>query len=215
MSSLPQRKKNAEEIAQLRDQLGVPPSVASDPAPATLESAQPSAPSPAPAEQTRAQPSAEPRPSLEPIPDFEAALTPTQDFGFTKTISHEERVAEEQASKLPVKRHSPEELDDLRRREMLTQLNAEPPTNFKFTGAHPALIILGYLMASAGATSFWIMTYPWQAVAGGCAAALLLAGFIALRRPVSRHHAGFISAIALITGVFATIHLFPDLQHAS
>ena len=98
---------------------------------------------------------------------------------------------------------------------MLSQLNVEPPANFKFAAAHPAIIAIGYLLALAGVCSFWIEGYPLIAIAGGGAAALILAGFLAVRRPVSRHHAGFISAIAVLVGVFATIHHFPELRHAA
>lgn len=199
MTPLPQRKKTAEEIAKLRDQLGVPSSVESESEEKAIEPVAYPAPNPA----------------ADPTPDFESALAPSDDFGFTKAISHEEQVAAEPGSKLPVKRRSPEELEEMRRREMLTQMNVEPPPNFKFIAAHPALIGLGYLLATVSVLSIWFAKILWPAVAGCSAAALLIALFIALRRPVSRHHAGFISAIAVLTGVFTTIHHFNQLQHAS
>ena len=103
----------------------------------------------------------------------------------------------------------------MRRRDMLSQMNVPPPANPKFMAAHPALITVGYLLAAIDACSFWIEAYPLPVIITTSVAALLIAAFLFLRRPISRHHAGFISAIAVLVGVFATIHHLPQLQHAS
>ena len=80
--------------------------------------------------------------------------------------------------------------------------------NIKFTPCHPAGITAGYILAGIGSLSFWVTSYPWSAVMTGSLLALLLAGFIALRRPISRHHAGFIAATSLLVNVFTAIHRF-------
>ena len=96
----------------------------------------------------------------------------------------------------------------MRRREMLNQLGTEPQINIKFTPCHPAGITAGYILAAVGSTAFWVEAYPWSATLTGSLLALLLAGFIALRRPVSRHHAGFIAASSLLVATFTAIHRF-------
>ena len=53
------------------------------------------------------------------------------------------------------------------------------------------------------------------ATAGCSTAAMLLAAFIYLRRPISRHHAAFIAVIALFVIVFGALHFFPQLRHAT
>jgi len=117
-------------------------------------------------------------------------------------------------SKLPVHRHSDEEIEEIRRREMLSQLHPTPP-NRKFVKAHPALPILGYLLAVAGSTIFWRKDFPWAATVACCAGALLLALYLFLRTPVSRHHAGFIAVGSVMVIIFASLQQFPQLQHAT
>jgi hypothetical protein len=48
-------------------------------------------------------------------------------------------------------------------------------------------------------------------------AAWLIAAYITWRKPLSRHHAGFISAVAGLVLVFALLYYFPNLNpaHAS
>lgn len=204
MTPLPQRKKTAEEIAQLRDQLGVPAGV-EDPETerqepervATMAAAKPSSP---PAQQATASPQS-------------GLWLPPPSYPEVMRLKSPAPQAEER--KIPAKRHSDEELEEMRRREMLGKINEPAPTNIKFMAAHPALITGGYLLAAIGICGFWIKAYPWIAIIIGSVLALAVAGFMALRRPVSRHHAGFISVISVLVGVFSTIQHFPQLQHAS
>jgi hypothetical protein len=81
--------------------------------------------------------------------------------------------------------------------------------------AHPVLIIPGYLLALTGGSYLFHYEFPLAATAGCGAAALLLAAFIFLRRPISRHHAAFIAMIALLVLVFGALHYFPQLRHAT
>ena len=90
-----------------------------------------------------------------------------------------------------------------------------PAANPKLATAHPALLAPSYLLAAAGASCFFFPEFPMAATAGCSAAAMLLAAFIYLRRPISRHHAAFIAVIALFVIVFGALHFFPHLRHAT
>lgn len=250
MSPLPQRKKSAEEIAKLRDSLGVP----------TLQDAEPEkpvAPAPDTIVPTHHQAAVVHHPA-EPAPDtlvanhHEAVVvhhsgspTPEPDAAEPPPAKPEEKPQPESSpathlpkpvrslkkseqvpvlapapakpaadSKLPVHRRSDQEIAEMRRREALAMMNPPPP-NPKLAAAHPALIIPGYLFALAGATCFVSYQFPMAATAGCAAAALLIAAFIYFRKPISRHHAGFIAVIVLFVLVFGTLHYFPNLRHAT
>lgn len=257
MSLLPQRKKSPEEIAKLRESLGVPGaspdandgSESSRPAadsevvdtivPAAHEAAvvhpEPveSLPSPVPAPVSRG-----PKP-IHSLKRSERVPSPHVDDAPAVQIAVAECVAEsapklvrslkksEQGpvfqpdptatssldSKIPFHRHSDKEIAEIRRREALAMMQARP--NPKLAVAHPGLLAPGYILAIAGASCFYFYEFPMEATAGCAAAALLIAGFIFLRRPISRHHAAFIAVIALFVIVFGALHYFPHLQHAT
>lgn len=251
MSHLPQRKKTAEEIAKLRENLGVPtlqdaesekpvaaapdtlvpePHEASivhhpaEPAPDTLVSnhhesivvhhAAPPETAPEVSENPADAPDEEPETVSAPVPHLPKPV---------RSLKKSEQVpvltpapAKSAAnSKLPTKRHSDKELAEIRRRDTMEMTTTPPQPNPKLAAAHPALIIPGYLFAVAGATCFVSYDFPMAATASCTAAALLIAGFIFLRKPISRHHAGFIAMIALFVLIFGTLHFFPHLRHAT
>lgn len=251
MSLLPQRKKTAEEIAKLRENLGVPALPADSPETPTtppvealvpahhqatvvaadIEAAETPhiepAPAPIPhgpkpvhslkrseripvpaAEETPAEtPTPEPTPgSPKPVRSLRKSeqipvLTPTQ----AKSSAD---------SKIPFHRHSDDEIAEIRRRDALAMMNAQIP-NPKLAAAHFTLLIPGYLLAIAGASCFISYEVPMAATAGCATSALLISGFIFVRRPISRHHAGFIAIIALLVLVFGALHFFPHLRHAT
>ena len=140
-------------------------------------------------------------------------------------------------SNLPQQRHSEQELAEIRRREALALLGPAPQP--KLTAAHPALIIPGYLIALAGAVPatldwcsvvffprldsapltaaslFAFSSLPLTVPAGCTAIALLIALFIALKKPLSRHHAAFIAVTTLFVIVFGALHYFPQLRNAT
>lgn len=138
-------------------------------------------------------------------------------------------------SSLPFQRHSDDEIEKIRRSEVLAM--RVPVVNPKLVPAHPAWIGLGYLAVLAGAVAaawplpattpanlHWIrygghaLAFdPCQlAVPAGCAVvALLVAAGIVLFRPFSRHHAAFISVITLFVIIFGAIHYFPQLRHGT
>ena len=256
MSLLPQRKKTAEEIAKLRESLGVP----------GVSQASESAPPPDPTQNTAdgvdtivathheatVVHAADPEPAAEPAP-----LPPPAHHGPkpVHSLKRSERTPEEPAdethaeapatlplgpapktvrslrkseqaprqdfphsvpstsSKIPAHRHNDAELHEIRRREALAMLH--PAANPKLAVAHPALIVPGYLLAIAGASCFVFYQFPREATAACSAAALAIAAFIFVRRPISRHHAAFIAVIALFVLVFGVLHYFPHLRHAT
>lgn len=140
-------------------------------------------------------------------------------------------------SNLPQSRHDEQELAEIRRREALAML--VPVAHPKLVAAHPALIIPGYLIALAGASpaalelcsivffppldavplrgasSFAFASLPITIPACCAAIALFIAGFIALKKPLSRHHAAFIAVITLFVIVFGALHFFPQLRNAT
>lgn len=134
-------------------------------------------------------------------------------------------------SALPNHRHSDEEIAEMRRREMLTMAGAPPP-NPKFSAAHLGVVIPGYLLAaivwlpladtlylSLNAGAGWSFlgqpAYPIAIPAAAALIALLIASFVFLKKPISRHHAAFITAITVFALVFEALHYFPQLRHAT
>ncbi len=274
MSLLPQRKKSAEEIAKLRDTLGIPgqaPAVEKPPAtePASAVASRPlaeipkaertaKAPAPKPSPPLPEAPAPEPdSPSLPPVTDMaplpvltSRGLRPVRSLKRSERVPvlpvdapvkitpavvapgphagkvvHSLRKSElvpltpadvhtpPADSKLPVHRHSDRELNELRRQSAISQQGAAAP----FTGmsAHLALIIPGYLLTIAAAACFYYYELAISITAGCVAIALLIAVFIYLKKPLSRHHAAFISVISLFVIVFGALHYFPQLQHGT
>lgn len=116
-------------------------------------------------------------------------------------------------SNLPVHRHSDREINDLRRRAAFSQGPGSGPP--PVLAAHFALVIPGYLFAIGGAVCFYFYDLPIIYTGVCVAAALLIAIFIFIRRPLSRHHSAFIAAMSLFVIVFGALHFFPNLQHGT
>ncbi len=131
-------------------------------------------------------------------------------------------------SKLPIYRHSHKELHEIRSRETLVMLGTPilPQTHT----AHPALIIPGYLFALIGGLTVAIPDYLAEIVrsfgfysddfgkilTAACAGlALVIAAFIFIQKPFSRHHAAFIGVIILFVIIFGALHYFPQLRHGT
>ena len=200
MSSLPQRKKTAEEIAQLRESLGVSPSPAAIAPPPAAEIDSPIAKE---CDAAEAIP-----PSPRPIKRVRSLKKSEQAPIEIKPIHNNEH------SNLPTRRRSHEELEEMQRREALAHLENHAP-NPKLIPAHPAWIAPGYLFAIGGASCFVFDNFPWIATAACAACALIVALTLYLKRPISKHHAGFIAVISLFVIIFGSLHHFPQLQHAT
>ncbi len=251
MSLLPQRKKSPEEIAKLRESLGVPgapaeanevsetvdtivpapheaavvhPETAISGTPPPSQITVPASRGPKPTHSLKRS-ERTPLPLREEFPAVHIATVAPAPEPVTKLVrslkkSEQGPVSQPDPtatssldSKIPFHRHSDKEIAEIRRREALAMMQARP--NPKLAAAHPALLAPGYILAIAGASCFYFYEFPMEATAGCAAAALLIAGFIFLRRPISRHHAAFIAVIALFVIVFGALHYFPHLQHAT
>ncbi len=253
MSLLPQRKKSPEELARLRDSLGVP---ASPPqVEEVLDTAEPSAAKarevdtiiasnheaalvhPAETIPLAAQP-AEPPSSPKPVHSFKrserlpaatatvaaeaAPPTVTLDARSPKPVrslrKSEQLPLPPQPesppdSSLPHQRHSDDEIAEIRRREALAMMNAKP--NPKLFPAHPAMIVPGYLAPIIASVGLYFYEFPIVATIACVTASMLVAAFIGIRKPISRHHAAFIAVIALFVIIFSALHYFPHLRHAT
>ena len=238
MSALPERKKSPGEIAKLRETLGVPLQSADPSAPpaGSVEQlvatnheaavvqplpAAPLTPLPAPGggplhSLKRAERAA--AAALHPADRPPAAVTVTKPVRSLRKSERQPAPAvhdpeQQPDSKLPLYRHSADEIADLRRRDALSLMNVQP--NPKLSPAHPALIIPGYLFPAAGAVGCWFYQFPPAATAACSAAALFVAAYINQRKPVSRHHAAFIAVAAFFLLIFSALHYFPHLRHAT
>lgn len=253
---LPQRRKSAEEIAKLRESMGIPGAAAPVAEEAAVAEEEPAAPEEAPVQTTAVIEEAE-------VPDGaevpEAGEAPAEEEaplkigaplaraealppGVPKPVrslrKSERRVVERKAPSrssgaagIPVRRRSDDELLEMRR------IQAAPPdqaiAHIQQLAVPWPLVTFGYLLPLAGVMlggfaawspgvarfdfpAEWIgdlSRQPWLAQAGigalalCCGSAFALCGWIALKKPRSRHHAGFISLIALLVLVFGILQL--------
>ena len=230
---LPQRRKSAEEIAKLRESLGIPgeaeeaaEDVTSDPP--TAES--PSVSAKKGDEGKAAESAAEPKLSKA---DEKPSVPTRQVRSLRKSEQMPVEFSKvETKNGIPVRRHDDRELMEMRR------IQAAPPDTtiayMQQLAAPWPLVVLGYLFPLVGAACglfaafspkmpepdlqyLWLMKLsraPWLGKAGFgalvacCAVGLLFAGWFFLKKPRSRHHAGFIVGIAILIIVFGIIHQF-------
>jgi hypothetical protein len=251
MSLLPQRKKSAEEIAKLRESLGIvgapvdeevlpteTPEIesASRPLPEVVakavEIASTSSFAPMPiAEAHEPKPvkslkRSERQPELtdetHPAPQAEPLSSAPRSALKQKTIRSLRKSEQEPLheihppspdSKLPIHRHSDQEVQQIRRKEALAMQSSGG--HLLSLVAHPVLIIPGYLFAVAGGVCFYFYELQIEITAGCVAAAMLIAGFIFFKKPLSTHHAAFIAVICLFVTVFGALHYFPQLRYGT
>lgn len=251
MSLLPQSKKSAEEIAKLRESLGIidpPPAEEALPVAAPVPQALPAEPqevakvddatlAPLPVTEVhepkpvRSLKRSERIPQLPGNDDAAADVIPpaSKVVPTPLPVSHLPKAVRslrksEQGpispippppadSKLPVHRHSEKEILDIRRQEMLSAQNAAG--HLKSLTAHPALIVPGYLFAIAAAVGIYFYDFQREIAAGCVLGALLVAAIIFFKKPLSVHHAAFITVAALFVVVFGALHYFPQLRHGT
>jgi hypothetical protein len=217
MSSLPERKKSPEEIAKLREHLGIrgkrPPDQGAHQAHDAPDAGVADA-----VGQTRAVDGSLARPSPAAATAAVAVPPPTvpkpvRSLRKSERVSVADRPVPRAASAIPQVRHSDDEIARIRRREALALMHIAPDPRIR--PAHPLWIAAGYLAvaaAAAGAFSGWL---PPSACASLAGVALAVAAVIGLRKPVSRHHAAFILALSLLALIFGALHYFPQLLHAT
>ena len=223
---LPQRRKSAEEIAKLRESMGIPGAAAEsvDPTDAgdRIDVGDP----------VDAVQDVKSRAVVEPLPP--AAPKPVRSLRKSERKVVERvrpAAAAVDSAGIPVRRRTDEELMEMRR------IQATPPdqsiAHIQQMAVPWPVIALGYLLPLFGALCAWFAVWspgvppmdfpaewigdlsrqPWLAKAGLGALGLFgglafaLAGWIARKKPRSRHHAGFISIITLLVLVFGIIQL--------
>ncbi len=220
MSLLPQRKKSAAEIAKLREDLGIP-GLAPDAAESNHDPANivPAEREIVPAAHAPVQP-AHLQPLLPDAAEVEApplVLNPRPVRSLRKSehlpAAAARAVSAPPDSPLPSRRHSDDEIQQMRRSEALAM--QAPVINPKLVAAHPALLVAGYL-AAIGGVSPWVYPPAPIAVPLACVGvALGVAAVIARSKPLSLHHAAFLAVICLFVVVFGALHYFPQLGHAT
>jgi len=235
---LPQRRKSAEEIAKLRESLGIPGEEQEETGEtdAAIEPPTAEASSADATEETKVvSPAASPAPQrAEQEEQAQRAPSPARKVRSLK--KSEQKPAElsqvETKNGIPVRRHDERELMEIRR------IQATPPDKsiayIQHLAAPWPLVVLGYHFPLVGAASGlfatlspritepdlqyqWLIDLsraPWLEKVGFgvlvacCAIGLLFAGWFALKKPRSRHHAGFIVILAVLIAVFGIIHQF-------
>lgn len=226
---IPQKKKTPEEIAALREELGIAPATPETPAPEPGEAA----PADIPATQPRTQPQAGqtedplPAPTVDEEPVIHLDLPPKparpekpEPKPVHSLRKHELPLAPAPAvthrTALPSKRHDPRDVAQIRKREALAALaqpSVDPAAHLRSQTASPFLYIPGYLLAIAAAVSVYQRAhYITPAVLLAIATGILV--FIALRKPRSRHHAALLFIVVFLTLAFGTLHYAPLFQNA-
>jgi hypothetical protein len=115
--------------------------------------------------------------------------------------------------KIPNRKHSTSEIEILRRQIAFAQV--EPVYDPRLQKAHPFLVALGYIPVLIGASIAWFYDQPIIVTAPFVGFSMVVALYVLLRKPISRHHAGFIFAICFLAIAFGILHYFPQLQHAA
>jgi hypothetical protein len=233
---LPQRRKSAEEIAKLRESLGIPGEAQEETEEADVAIDQPAAAPTSveePEEELPATSSAPQRPEKEELQQ-KSPVPPARKVRSLRKSEQKpvELSPVETKSGIPVRRHDERELMEIRR------IQATPPDKsiayIQHLAAPWPLVVLGYLFPLVGAACglfaafspkitepdlqyLWLIKLsraPWLGNAGFgmlvacCTIGLLFAGWFALKKPRSRHHAGFIVILAVLIAVFGIIHQF-------
>lgn len=260
MSPLPERRKTPEELAKLRESLGIPPEGPPPDAPGVRPEEVP--PEAHDAEDLKAavfeKPAAEPEevprvalPAEAAVAESEPVAVPAPEHDPADVSSHSLRksaslvvdqpkpLRHRPDGSLPARRHTDEELMRLRRMDAGPAVS--PVEALARRTVSVPVMILFYLLALAAVgllvmESLWFskaqpfdLPFEWlgravqaewyraaimSAIGGVSAGVLLIAGWVAWRRPLSRHHAGFMTIIAVLVLVFGTLYFFPELHGA-
>lgn len=208
---IPQKKKTAEEIAALREGLGLPrPAPAPEPAPP---------PMPPPPQTPPAAPVSDPIVHLDlpPVPVPTRKIEPKPVHSLRKNdLPLAPAPASTRRTQLPTKRHEPGDIGDLRKRQALAALQQpgfDPAAHLRRQTASPFLYVPGYLLAAAaGIAAYRGFSYITPSTLLGLSAVIMI--FIAWRKPRSRHHAALLFIAVFLTLVFGALHYAPLFQNA-
>ena len=238
---IPERKKTPEEIAALREGLGIPdappPPGAPRQRPAQIPPIDATPPNPAPgAKQIEpatatvldpAHPDSPPATELlesvihldvSPAPVSEAKPKPLPPQHTLR--KHELPLAPASVithkTALPTGRHDEEGIAEIRRRDALQNLSShspDPAAHLKKITASLFLLVPAYLLSLAAGAAAWKRVHHITPLAL-LALATLLAIFIFIRKKRSRHHTAILAIIIIMTLVFGGLHYAPVFNHA-
>ena len=204
---IPQKKKTPEEIAALREELGMPHLTPEPP------SSHPKAPitqEPLSSSTARAEPIVHLDLTPAPVPPRKVEPKPSHSLR-----KHDLPLAPAPTSthrtELPSMRHDASDISQIRKRQALAALQQpgiNPAAYLRLQKASPFLYVPGYLLAiAAGVTAYQRFQYITPAALLGLSALIML--FIALRKPRSRHHAALLFILVFLTLVFGALHYAP------
>ena len=247
MSPLPQRKKSPEELASLRESLGIPPDSPaspppdpgnpatppnSDSPPDTSEPTTPKfAPSPEAAPTTSSSPHADSPPAAPEKPPTPLAPQSLRKSNGLIVDRPKGQTSRSDANAIPTRRRTDQELKEIRRAALIspnpttvvTRKLAHPITLFAIYCIALSGIVIGFAGVAVGQASPIDLPYPWLrdwvksatfihqlfAIFATTAAIMLLcAAWLAIFRPISRHHAGFLFLIAILTLAFSAVFCY-------
>ncbi|WP_411827995.1 hypothetical protein [Luteolibacter sp. AS25] len=238
---IPDKKKTPEEIAALREELGIPdemprpPLSASRPLPAHSETSSPAElPRPAPIQPAPVTPpEPDPRELLpktelrDPVVHLGVPAAPTSEDAYKPApVYHSLRKHElplapapetTHKTELPTQRHDPRSIAQIRKREELGKLNQpsiDPVAQLRKITAHPVLLGGTYLLSLIPS----LLAYRGvHFITPLCLLALCsaLALYIFLKKKRSRHHAAILAIIILMTLAFGGLHYAPLFNYGS
>ena len=240
---IPDKKKTPEELAALREELGIPdaPHAPGEhrQRPASFPPIE-SAPSPLPSAEREIEPVPvaavlhpeqlenppltalrEPIVHLDvpPTPFVEKALEPVQHQHSLR--KHEIPLAPAppvtRKTVLPTGRHDDRDIAEIRRRDAIKSATSQvpdPAAHLKKMTAGPLLLVFAYLIALGAGASAWQGAHLITPLA-----LLILATIFAIvifvRKKRSRHHSAILAIIILMTLVFGGLHYAPLFYHAT
>lgn len=227
MSPLPERRKSAEELAALRESLGIPGERPEGPTfPAQKEAIE------TPKSSVFEKPAdlEMPKPAPKPV----RSLRKSKGL----VVDQPKETVAANTGKLPFRRHTDKELVGLRKTEAppsvppavhLESMTARWWWLALFYGLGLVLIFLALLGGWArGLSKFdlpaeWVFAlvrwenFPLLQFAMLIGSGVLMLGgaaWLRFRRPRSQHHAGILTIVAVLVLVFATLYFYPELNGA-
>lgn len=251
---MPERRKTPEELAALRESLGIPPTRGApqqaEPAPRELaengSGALEGLPLAGAAEPTESVFEPSGKPIAETVLREHGGIRMEVDSRpLVRTLRKSRSLSVDQPKKpssrrtpgmIPEKRHSVQELNQLRKAAQLSP----PVGNLIPKRAHPILLgalyvvgcipVIAALFSAVGDRApYSTLSFEWLmqlchteddlmlrfgVLCSGAVLLILSAGWLAWARPLSRHHAGFMTIVAVLVLVFGTLYFFPQLHGA-
>lgn len=116
-------------------------------------------------------------------------------------------------SNFSVFRHSEDEIREIRRMEAFM---SRPQGEYLLPlAARRTHLVLGYIFAIVAGIGIFCYDLKIYYTAPLVVFALLIAGYIYRKKPLSKHHAAFIGVIAIFVAIFGALHYFPYLRYGT